>query len=230
MTAQVVWDGAAHWLLDGSLHVPGGELRVSEVVGNAFGLASAILGMRRLMWAWPVGMVGNVLLFTLFVSTPDEPLWGQAGRQVMFLLASAYGLWRWQRLGSAPDGGAVSPRWATWRERGLLLASAAVLYAVAWVVLLRIGSYSPPTEAWILAGSLLATWGMARGWVEFWLVWVAVDAVGVTTLVHAGYYPTAFMYLFYGGFCVWGFLTWWRVSREPAIAARAARELRGVAA
>lgn len=219
-----------HWLLEGTFAVPGGELRVSEVVGNAFGLASAILGMRRLMWAWPVGMVGNLLLFTVFVGAPDEPLWGQAGRQIMFFLASAYGFWRWHRIGHAPDGGAVTPRWATWRERGTLLAAAAVLYAVAWVVLLRIGSYSPPTESWILAGSLLATWGMARGWVEFWLVWIAVDVVGVTTLVNAGYYPTAFMYLFYGGFCVWGFLTWWRVAREPAMAAYAAREREGVTA
>ena len=54
---------------------------------------------------------------------------------------------------------------------------------------------------------------MARGWVEFWLVWIAVDAVGVTSLVHAGYYPTAGMYLFYGGFCVAGFITWWRATR-----------------
>ena len=45
---------------------------------------------------------------------------------------------------------------------------------------------------------------MARGWVEFWLVWIAVDVVGVTTLIQAGYYPTAGMYLFYGGFCVVG--------------------------
>ena len=219
-----------HWLLEGYLSVPGGELRASEVVGNAFGLASAILGMRRLMWAWPVGMVGNVLLFTVFVGAAAEPLWGQAGRQIMFFLASAYGFWRWHRVGDAPDGGAVTPRWATWGERGVLLGAAAVLYAVGWLVLLEIGSYSPPTEAWILAGSLLATWGMARGWVEFWLVWIAVDAVGVTTLVRAGYYPTAFMYLFYGGFCVWGFLTWWRVAREPAITAQAALETRGATA
>jgi nicotinamide mononucleotide transporter len=212
-----------HWLLEGYLTVPGGELRVSEVVGNVFGLASALLGMRRLMWAWPVGMVGNVLLFTVFVGAPEEPLWGQAGRQIMFFLASAYGFWRWHRMGDAADGGAISPRWATWTERAVLLGAAAVLYAVGWVVLGQIGSYSPPTEAWILAGSLLATWGMARGWVEFWLVWIAVDAVGVSTLVNAGYYPTAFMYLFYGGFCVWGFLTWWRVSREQPVT-RTARE------
>ena len=45
-----------------------------------------------------------------------------------------------------------------------------------------------------------------------------VDIVGVTTLVQAGFYPTAAMYLVYGGFCVWGFLTWVRVRRELGIA------------
>ena len=49
----------------------------------------------------------------------------------------------------------------------------------------------PATEAWILAGSMLATYGMARGWVEFWLIWILVDIVGVVTLIQAEFYPTA---------------------------------------
>src|SRR6478672_6254523 len=38
-----------------------------EVIGNVFGLASAVLGMRRRVAAWPVGIIGNILLFTVFV-------------------------------------------------------------------------------------------------------------------------------------------------------------------
>jgi len=212
------------WLLHGTIPVADGNLSVREVVGNLFGLASALFGMRRLVWAWPVGLVGNVLLFTVFVSgelsnAVSEPLWGQAGRQLMFAAASLYGWWRWSRLrrqGGAADGGAISPRWASGPERLALVAMAAVGYGVAYVLLQQIGSWGPATEAWILAGSLLATYGMARGWVEFWLVWVAVDVVGVTTLVRAGYYPTAGMYLFYGGFCVIGFAAWWRVERRTS--------------
>ncbi len=56
------------WILNGTLAVGGGQLYVREVVGNLFGLGSAILGMRRLVWAWPLGLIGNVLLFTVFVS------------------------------------------------------------------------------------------------------------------------------------------------------------------
>jgi nicotinamide mononucleotide transporter len=216
-----------HWLLDGTIPVGDGYLSVREVVGNGFGLASALLGMRRLVWAWPVGLVGNVLLFTVFVSgelsgAVAEPLWGQAGRQVLFAAASAYGWWRWQHGRHAVDGGAVAPRWASGSERLGMLGVWALGYVVAYEVLQHIGSYSPPTEAWILTGSVLATYGMARGWVEFWLVWIAVDVVGVTTLVDAGYYPTAGMYLFYGGFCVLGFFAWWRAERRTEPAADAA--------
>ena len=68
-----------------------------EVVGNLFGLASAVGGMRRKVWAWPVGIVGNILLFTVFLGsvfagvleTPQEhDLYGQAGRQVFFIIVS----------------------------------------------------------------------------------------------------------------------------------------------
>ena len=179
------------WLIHGTIPVPGGgELGAREVIGNVFGLASAILGMQRLVWAWPVGLIGNVLLFTVFATgellRPDrrKPLWGQAGRQVFFAAVSPLRLVALDPAaphGGASDGGAIAPRWATGAERVQLLVLGVVGYAAAYVLLTQVlGSWGPVTEAWILTGSMLATYGMARGWVEFWLVWVLVDIVGVT--------------------------------------------------
>ncbi|PVG82990.1 hypothetical protein DDE18_11695 [Nocardioides gansuensis] len=211
------------WLLHGVIPVGDTGLHVREVVGNLFGLASAVLGMRRLVWAWPVGLVGNALLFTVFATgalsgADSEPLWGQAGRQVFFAAMALYGWWRWtaeKRAGGAADGGAITPRWASWPERAQLLALGVGGYAAAYLLLLLIGSWGPVTEAWILAGSMLATYGMARGWVEFWIVWLLVDVVGVTTLVQAGYYPTAAMYVVYAGFVVVGLFVWREASAAP---------------
>ncbi|MFC3501934.1 nicotinamide riboside transporter PnuC [Micromonospora krabiensis] len=213
--------GTVHWLLDAQVTIAGSPVLVREIVGNVFGLASALFGLRRLVWAWPVGMVGNVLLFTVFLggafATPQaHDLFGQAGRQVFFFAVSVYGWWRWsrsRRLGEVPDQGGVVPRWATGRERLGLLVALAVLTAVAYPALAALGSWGPLADAWILAGSLLATYGMARGFVEFWLIWIAVDAVGVPLLLNGGFYPSAAMYLVYGAFCVWGFVSWWRTSR-----------------
>ncbi|MGW6200376.1 nicotinamide riboside transporter PnuC [Kribbella sp. NPDC055110] len=210
------------WLLHSEVTIAGSQVLVREIVGNVFGLASALFGMRRLVSAWPVGIVGNVLLFTVFVGgifdTPqNKDLWGQAGRQVFFAIVSLYGWYRWYqtRHGGAATG--VQPRWATARERIELGGIAVILYAISYFVLRELGSWGPQWDAWILTGSILATYGMARGFVEFWLIWIAVDVVGVPLLVQAKFYPSATMYIVYGLFCVIGFASWWKIqNRERA--------------
>ena len=211
------------WLLTSQVTIAGSAVLVREIVGNVFGLASALFGMRRLVAAWPVGIVGNVLLFTVFVGgifdTPqDKDLWGQAGRQVFFALISLYGWYRWYQSRHHGAAQAVQPRWATMRERLELLGIAVVLYAIAYFVLKALGSWGPQWDAWILTGSILATYGMARGFVEFWLIWIAVDVVGVPLLVQAKFYPSASMYVVYGLFCVLGFASWWKIQNRERTA------------
>lgn len=207
------------WLVDAfnsQWILPGGQtLLIREVVGNVFGLASALGGMRRRVWAWPVGIVGNLLLLTVFLGSilsPDQSLphlLGQAGRQVMFITVAIYGWVRWRQAASGT--GQVTPRWASNGTRiGLVLTL--VIGTVALTPLFRaLGSYEPVwADAWTFVGSLLATYGMAKGWTEFWLVWIAVDVVGVPLLFSAGYYATGLMYVFYGAFTAVGFVIWWR--------------------
>lgn len=212
------------WLVDlftWYIPVAGGGLLVREVVGNVFGLASALGGMRRKVWAWPVGIIGNLILLTVFLSSlfggaDTANLLGQAGRQIMFIAVSVYGWVQWRRAraerqgrAGSPDDTAIAPQWAGWKARtGIVVAM--VLGTVALTPVFRaLGSYEPVwADAWTFVGSLIATYGMARGWVEFWLVWVAVDVVGVPLLFSAGYYASAFMYLFYGAFTLVGFFVW----------------------
>ncbi|MCK2030218.1 nicotinamide riboside transporter PnuC [Microbacterium galbinum] len=219
-----------NWLVEAfnsNCVLPGGQtLLVREVVGNAFGLASAIGGMRRRIWAWPVGIIGNVLLLTVFlgsVLSPDHSLphlLGQAGRQVMFIAVAIYGWVRWRQA----EGGRIQPRWAPTGARiGLVLAL--VIGTVALTPLFRaLGSWEPVwADAWTFVGSLLATYGMAKGWTEFWLIWIAVDVVGVPLLFSSGYYATGLMYVFYGGFTAVGFIVWMRTQRravEPILTAQ----------
>lgn len=198
-----------------------------EVIGNGFGFASALLGMRRTVWAWPIGIIGNALLFTAFMGawfdTPqDHSLFGQASRQVFFIATSVYGWWRWQRSRRTRSKGepAITPRWATGRERTAYLVVAAALVVLSQWVFRQVGVGWPApewyywTDAWIFVGSMLATYAMARGWVDFWLMWIAVDLIGVPLLWHSGYYPSAVMYAVYGGLVLWGFLVWRRAARE----------------
>lgn len=212
------------------LTVSGHEIAWREILGNAFGFASAIGGLRRRVWAWPVGIVGNVLLFTVFMATAVEgqtiPLLGQAGRQVFFIAVSVYGWKRWRdaRRGRADDAPAVTPRWATAEERPRYLVVAALSVLVLFGVFRLIGATWPApwwyylADAWIFVGSILATYAMARGWVDFWLCWIAVDLVGVPELLYFRLYPSAALYGVYGVLVVYGFLTWRRIARAGHVA------------
>jgi nicotinamide mononucleotide transporter len=206
------------WLFDAQLVIGDQVILWREIVGNLFGLASALGGLRRKVWAWPVGIVGNALLFTVFLGavfdTPNPVnLLGQAGRQLMFIAVSIYGWVRWAQHRHVSDT-AVEPRWASARARILLGLGMVGGTLVLTPIFQALGSFEPVwADAWIFMGSLLATWGMAKGWTEFWLIWIAVDLVGVPLLISAGYYASALLYAFYGLFTLFGFITWMRVQR-----------------
>ena len=216
-------------LFDAQLSIAGQQILWREIVGNAFGFASAIGGLRRRVWAWPVGIIGNVLLFTVFfgvafVNPQHETLYGQAGRQVFFVITSVYGWWRWSQIRRqrAPGSPAITPRWATSTER--------LRYLMLWVggvvltqwVFAQIGAGFPAPrwyfwcDAWIFVGSMVATYSMARGWNDFWLAWIAVDLVGIPLLIHSGFYPSAALFAIYGGLVIYGFFVWLKASRVEA--------------
>ena len=211
------------WLIHGTIPVPGAVLGAREVIGNLFGLASAVLGMRRMVWAWPVGLVGNVLLFTVFATgelsgAVSEPLWGQAGRQVFFAAVSLYGWWRWtqsRNAGGAADGGAITPRWATWSERGLLLVLGVVGYGVAYALLLA-GRLVGPDHGGVDPRRLDARdvrHGPRLGGVLAGLDRSSTSS-GSPAWSGREYYPTAGMYLVYAVFVVVGFFVWVRASKR----------------
>jgi len=214
------------WLFNAQLHIGDQSIMWRELIGNLFGLASALGGMRRKVWAWPVGIAGNALLFTVFMGSlfHDENhvnLLGQAGRQIMFIVVSVYGWYQWKTRRDEQHQEAVAPRWASNGARALLIGAMVVGTLALTPVFRALGSYEPVwADAWIFMGSLLATWGMAKGWTEFWLIWVAVDVVGVPLLFSAGYYATGLMYVFYGAFTLSGFFVWWRVQRKEAAGLR----------
>lgn len=224
-------------LLDAKIHIGDTYILWREIIGNLFGLLSAYGGMKRAVWAWPIGIIGNVFLFTVFMgnvfNTPQAiNLLGQAGRQVMFIMVSVYGWYRWsQSVRNEPkevdpcrsivtepheDTAAVQPRWATAKERiGLAVVGAAMMGFCTWLFA-ALGSWGPAPEAWIFTGSVLATYGMARGWTEFWLIWIGVDLVGVPLLLNVGFYPSAVLYLVYGVFVTWGFFVWLKEHKQAS--------------
>jgi nicotinamide mononucleotide transporter len=191
-------------------------IKWSDLAGNILGLATVGLALRRSMLTWPVQIAGCVLLFGASWSVG---LPGNAMRQVALAVLAAYGWTQW--LSGRRERASVPVRWARAGER-MALAAALVAGTLAFAAVLQwwLGSWNPILDAYIFVGSLGATYAQARGWVEFWFVWIAVDLVGVPLAAMHGLVVSGAVYGIYLAMCLAGVRDWARRSRPVPAAAR----------
>lgn len=199
----------AEWLLHNGITVLGQQISWAELVGQLCALAVVFLAQRRTLATWPVQVAATVLLFAVYASAH---LGGLAIRQVVILLISVYGWWAWARRSDPVYG--VVVRKGTARERWLLLGALA-LATTGFALLLSAldASWAPWPDAWIFVGTAVAFWAQGRGLVEFWLVWLAVDAVGVPLQMASGLWFSAAIYVVFAALVIHGWWSWNRTAR-----------------
>ena len=217
------------WLFESTLHFGSKSIPLREIIGGVLGLTSAILGMRRKVAAWPVGIIGDALLFTVFLGAvfayadqPSANFYGQASRNLLLIVVSVYGWIRWahHRRANGSEQPAVNPRWTTTSEKKILIPAIIIFFFASMQIFKALGESGTwlLVDTWIFTGTALATYGMSRGYVEFWLVWIAVDLVGVPFAFKNGYYPTGTLYAIYLPFVIWGFVSWLKISKQEKLA------------
>lgn len=208
----------AEWLLSNGLTVLGQHISWAEFAGQTCALAVVFLAQRRTLATWPVQVTATVLLFAVYGSAH---LGGLASRQIVILLISLYGWWAWRRRADPVYGLVV--RKARLSERLMILGvllGGTTAFALALNALNA--SWAPWPDAWIFVGTLVAFAAQGRGLVEFWLVWLAVDAVGVPLQIASGLWFSAAIYLVFAALVVHGWWSWTRTAQFQ----RAPREAR----
>lgn len=191
----------------------GERVSVAEFVGQLCALLVVFLAGRRTMWTWPVQVLATVLLFAVYTSAH---LGGLAARQVVIFAISVYGWWAWTRRKDALHG--VTVRTGTRTER-LILVFALVIGTVTTALLLSAlsASWAPWPDAWIFVGSVVAFAGQGLRLVEFWIVWLAVDAVGVPLQIASSLYFSALVYVVFAALVIHGWLEWQRTAHERGV-------------
>jgi nicotinamide mononucleotide transporter len=189
--------------------VLGHKVLLTDLVGNACALGTLWLAYIRTIWTWPVQLLGSVLLFVASVSTN---ITGNALKQVMFGALAAYGWWRWSRGSRGRRDLRVRP--ATGRER---LALIAVMVAGTGLVALFFEatgwSWAPLPDAYIFVGSAVATYAQGLALVDFWIMWVIVDLVGVPLAFSSGLVVSGAVYAVFFVMVLIGFRGWLRQYR-----------------
>ncbi|MFE9397600.1 nicotinamide riboside transporter PnuC [Streptomyces flavidovirens] len=215
---------AVSWLNSEAFTAFDQHIMWSDMIGNTIGLIALALGWRRSIWTWPTQFLSGVILVAAYYSAD---LSGGVGKQLLVIGVALWGWRQWQLGRQQAQDGSIAVRFATWRERALLLAGAVLgTLAVGGLFTLYPSlSWSPWADAYIFVGTLVAMVAQARGLVEFWFAWLLVDLVGVPLAFSSGLAFSGLVYVVYFALVLWGAYDWWQRSRtsvQPAMEGAAA--------
>ncbi|GHF38374.1 membrane protein [Streptomyces mashuensis] len=208
---------ALQWLNGEAFSVLGQHVIWSDMVGNTIGLAALALGWRRSILTWPAQLLSGLVLIAAYASAH---LSGGVGKQLLVVVVAAWGWRQWNRGRREAQDGSLAVRFATWTERGLLVAGTAAGTLAVGLLFTAVPqlSWNPWPDAYIFVGTLAAMVAQARGLVEFWFAWLLVDVVGVPLAFSSGLAFSGLVYVIYFALVLWGMRDWWLRSRTGTAA------------
>lgn len=179
-----------------------------EWIAAALGLANIALLVRRSVWNYPFGMAMVALYAVVFF---EARLYGEAGLQVFFFAAQAWGWVLWVRAARNGSGGdsQVPVRWLSNLSRLVwLTATAALALNLGWVTHRFTNASLPYADAAIAGASIAAQILLGFRRIENWVLWIAIDVASVAVYVTKGLWPTAGLYVVFLGMSVVGLYEW----------------------
>jgi len=185
---------------------------VWEIIGTVFGLIYLYLEVKEVVWLWPVGIITSGMYVVVFY---NSKFYADMVLSIYYVVISIYGWYMWLYGNSnskvdkevAPLHISNTPSYL-WKY---LIGAFLSMFILMFLVLKKLtDSPVPIGDAFVTALSIVATWMLARKYIEMWWLWVLVNAVSLGLFVWKGLYPTSILFLFYTSMAIVGYYHWKR--------------------
>jgi nicotinamide mononucleotide transporter len=185
-----------HWFADNYI----------EILGVITSLVYLYFSVRQHIWLWPFGIISSAFFIYIFFV---NRFYADMSLQGYYLLISIYGWFNWAKgkNGSASDKLPVTK--VSLRMAVILI----VILILLWLLIAFLLKHLTNSDifwgdAFTTAGSIVATWMLARKILEHWIVWVIVDGVSAGLYLYKDMYPTVLLYLVFTVIAVVGYYKW----------------------
>lgn len=186
-----------------------------ELIGTILSLVYLFLSVKQHIGLWLFGFLSSAFYIVIFL---ESGFYADMTLQVYYLVMSVYGYWHW-RWGKRETETDDLPVIHVPVRQIPALVGVSVLIWVAYYVVLRYltDSEVPVCDSLTTALSIVATWMLARKMLEYWLVFVFVDAFSAVLYVYKDMYITPILYLIYTAMAVVGYFRWKATLGKPLV-------------
>ena len=187
-------------------------MQIIEILGTLVGLAYLWLEYRASIYLWIASIIMPAIYLVVYY---NAGLYADFGINIYYLAIAIYGWAAW-RFGFKLFGRndevqnqelpiTHTPRkvWAV-----AALASCALTFIIAWVLISFTDSTVPWADAFTTALSVVGMWMLARKYIEQWWVWLIVDVACVALYIYKDLYFTAALYALYAIVAIFGYRKW----------------------
>lgn len=182
-----------------------------EWFGVLSGLLYLFLEIRQKPAMWVVGFISSMVYVFVFFAAK---LYANASLNVYFVAMSIYGFWQWRKDSASGETDQIGYRRLSLRQ-GMVLAAVSIL--VFGFIRLILENYTDSSfsfgDAFVTSLSIVATWMVARKYIEHWFIWIVVNLFSIYLYFHQQLYPTAGLYFFYSALSVYGYFKWRKSTR-----------------
>lgn len=177
-----------------------------EISASTLGIVYLFLSIKQNILLWLFGLLTSALYIYVFLVSK---FYADMSLQAYYVVISIYGWIHWKKGGNKHQelpvtaSGKVLMTW--------LLISWGILWIVMWAFLnYATDSEVPIGDGFTTAGSVVATWMLARKIKEHWIFWVIIDFVSLVLYIDKGLYPTAILFFVYTTMAIIGYIEWLR--------------------
>lgn len=158
---------------------------------------------------WIVGIVTSFVYILVYM---QAKFYAYGILNMYYVLISVYGLWLWVR-GDNPNKteNSSTQHFRHLKGRLIIIVSAitVILCFLIYIALVKLtDSIMPWAEAIATSLSIVATWMLAKRFIEHWFIWIIVNIISVIMFSFIGMYPTALLFFCYIFLSSLGYLQW----------------------
>jgi nicotinamide mononucleotide transporter len=192
-----------------------------EIAGTLFAIVYLFFSIRQNIWLWLCGILTSLFYIYVFAK---EAFYADMGLQFYYLFISIYGWIIWAHGGVNHNKSKMPVIRLPKRMLLRLIVVHTFIYAVILAMLLflpdRLGVQSsslPYLDALTTSAGIVATWMIAKKYLENWIVWIVVDFISMCMYVYKGLTITAVLFVIYTIAAIIGYRTWLKSENDKML-------------
>jgi len=179
-----------------------------ELTGFIAAVIYLLFSIRQKIWLWPLGIITSLAYIFIFY---QQKIYGYAALNGYYVIISVYGWYIWHRNAKISDHHESLDLPVKAKALSWILLAGMLLWFVFYVILSHFtDSAIPIGDSFTTAFSVVATWMLARKYLENWLFWIVIDSMAAALYWYQNMVLTAILYLIYTIMAVIGYYQWYQ--------------------